>query len=168
MRLILVSVYVAAMVAANLLVWWLGPWFSPFNSFVLIGLDLTLRDVMNERLTRWQLAGVIYAGGLITWIANPSASWIAIASVTAFVAAATVDWAVYELLRRRAWLARSNLSNVAGAAVDSVIFPTMAFGVFLPEVIAAQFAAKVGGGLIWSALLHPLAARAGRRSASTW
>jgi len=45
---------------------------------------------------------------------------------------------------------------------------TPQFGVFLPEVIAAQFAAKVGGGLIWSALLHPLAARAGRRSASTW
>lgn len=150
MSAILIAVYVAAMVTANMLVWWLGPWFSPINSFFLIGLDLTLRDVMQERLSRWQLAGVILAGGAITWGVNPAAAHIAIASATAFIISAVADWAAYAWLRERPWLVRSNGSNVVGAAVDSVIFPTLAFGVFLPHIIALQFAAKVLGGALWS------------------
>lgn len=160
MSAVLIAVYIAAMVTANLLVWWLGPWFSPINAFVLIGLDLTLRDLLHERLTRLQLAGVIVVGGLITWGVNPAAKHIAIASATAFILAALADWAVYHLLRERPWLVRANGSNVVGAAVDSVVFPTMAFGAFLPAIIALQFAAKVGGGAIWSFLMRPLVAAA--------
>lgn len=156
---ILCVVYVAAMVTANLLVWWLGPWFSPINSFLLIGLDLTMRDVMHERMTRTQLAGIICVGGVLTWALNPSAVMIAIASATAFVVAALADWLAYELLQKHKWLVRSNGSNVVGAAVDSVLFPTIAFGVFLPHIIALQFAAKVGGGFLWSLALHPLLAQ---------
>jgi hypothetical protein len=152
MTAILIVVYIVAMVTANTLVWWLGPWFSPINSFLLIGMDLTLRDVMHERLSRLQLAGVIIAGGAITWLVNPAAKHIAIASATAFVLAAAADWGVYSYLRNRTWLVRSNGSNVVGAAVDSVIFPTLAFGSFLPAIIALQFAAKVGGGAVWSFL----------------
>lgn len=155
MNMTLVAVYITAMTVANTLVWWFGPWFSPINSFVLIGLDLTLRDLMQERLTRWQLGGAILAGGLLTWLLNPGAAHIAIASAVAFLAAAVVDWAVYTWLRDRPWLVRSNGSNVAGAAVDSVIFPSLAFGVFMPHIIAMQFAAKVCGGAIWSLLLRP-------------
>lgn len=155
MSAILVAIYIAAMVVANTLVWWLGPWWSPFNSFLLIGLDLTLRDVMHERFTRWQLAGVIVVGGLITWVVNPGAAHIAIASATAFIFAAMADWAVYTMLRDRPWLVRSNGSNVVGAAVDSVIFPTLAFGSFMPLIIALQFAAKVGGGAVWSLVMRP-------------
>jgi hypothetical protein len=150
MNALLVAIYIAAMVTANLMVWWLGPWFSPVNAFLLIGLDLTLRDVMHERFTRWQLAGVICVGGLLTWVLNPGAAHIAIASATAFICAAAVDWAVYQALRSRPWLVRSNGSNVVGAAVDSVLFPTIAFGVFMPHIIALQFAAKVAGGAVWS------------------
>lgn len=155
MRIVLIAVYIAAMVTANLLVWWLGPWFSPINAFVLIGLDLTMRDVMQERLNRGQLASVIIAGGLITWLVNPAAKQIALASATAFILAALADWLAYSLLRSRPWLVRSNGSNVVGAAVDSVVFPTLAFGVFLPAVIALQFAAKVAGGAIWSLAIQP-------------
>lgn len=158
MSAILVAVYIAAMVTANTLVWWLGPWFSPINSFLLIGLDLTLRDVMHERFSRWQLAGVICVGGLITWLVNPSAAHIAVASATAFILAAVADWIVYSALRSRPWLVRSNGSNVVGAAVDSVVFPTLAFGTFLPAIIALQFAAKVGGGAIWSFVMRPIVA----------
>src|SRR5262245_24251988 len=100
------------MVTANLLVWWLGPWFSPINSFLLIGLDLTLRDVMHERLTRLQLACVIIAGGVLTWALNPAAAHIAIASASAFILAAMADWAVYTILRDKAWLVRCNGSNM--------------------------------------------------------
>jgi hypothetical protein len=150
----LVVIYVAAMVVANLLVWWLGPWFSPINAFLLIGLDLTLRDVMQEQLNRWQLAGVIIIGGLITFGVNPAARHIAIASAVAFTVSAIVDWAVYTLLRSRPWLVRSNGSNVVSAAVDSVIFPTLAFGSFMPVIVLLQFAAKVAGGAVWSLVMQ--------------
>jgi hypothetical protein len=149
-----IAVYILAMVTANLLVWWLGPWFSPINAFLLIGLDLTLRDVMHDRLTRWQLLGVILAGGAITWAVNPSASHIAIASATAFTVSAATDWLAYTLLRSKPWLVRSNGSNVVGAAVDSIVFPTLAFGGFLPHITALQFIAKVCGGAVWSVLLR--------------
>jgi hypothetical protein len=42
---------------------------------------------------------------------------------------------------------------VAGAAVDSLVFPTLAFGVLMPPIIAMQFAAKVSGGAIWAWLI---------------
>jgi len=150
----LIAIYIAAMVTANMLVWWLGPWFSPINSFLLIGLDLTLRDVMHDRLTKWQMLAVVLTGGLLTWLLNPSAAHIAIASATAFTASAAVDWIAYAALRSKPWLVRSNGSNVVGAAVDSIIFPTMAFGSFMPHIIAMQFAAKVGGGAAWAWVLR--------------
>lgn len=149
----LIAAYILAMVTANLLVWWLGPWFSPINAFLLIGLDLTLRDVMHDRLTKWQMLAVILVGGAITWGVNPAAAKIAIASAVAFSASAMADWLAYTLLRSKPWLVRSNGSNVVGAAVDSVIFPTLAFGGFLPHIVAMQFAAKVGGGAVWAWLL---------------
>ena len=156
MSAILVAIYIAAMVVANMLVWWLGPWFSPINSFLLIGLDLTLRDVMHERLSRWQIAGVILVGGVLTWLLNPAAAQIAIASAVAFTVAAAADSLTYEWFRSRPWMVRSNTSNVVGAAVDSVLFPTIAFGALLPHIIALQFLAKVGGGAIWSLALRPM------------
>ena len=44
----------------------------------------------------------------------------------------------------------ANGSNVAGAAVDSLIFPTLAFGALMPHIVAMQFAAKVAGGALWT------------------
>ena len=43
--------------------------------------------------------------------------------------------------------------DVAGAAVDSIAFPTIAFGVFMPEIVALQFLAKIAGGAVWTYLL---------------
>lgn len=154
--MLLVAVYAAAMVAANLLVWLLGPWFSPVNAFLLVGLDLTLRDVMQERLPRWQLFGAVALGGVLTFALNPAALRIALASAAAFTASALADWLAYSLLHRRSWLERANGSNIAGAVVDSALFPTLAFGAFLPGVIALQIAAKIGGGALWSIALRPL------------
>jgi hypothetical protein len=155
MRVLLAALYVGAMVAANLLVWW-DPWFSLIDSVLLIGLDLTLRDVLDERLSRAQLAAVIVGGGAITWLANPAANHIAIASATAFTLAALADWLAYSLLRSRPWMIRSNGSNVVGAVVDSVIFPMLAFGALAPAIIGLQFVAKVAGGAIWSVVMRPL------------
>ncbi len=148
----MIVLYVAAMVAANLLVYVLGKWSSPFIAFMIIGFDLTMRDVLHARLSRWGMLGVIAVGGLVTWGVNPSASNIALASAVAFSVAAIIDYAVFSVWRG-SWLARSNASNVAGALADSLIFPTIAFGGFLPEIVVLQFAAKVAGGYVWSLAL---------------
>lgn len=142
--------YAAAMVLANLSVAMWGPVVTPINAFVLIGLDLALRDWLHVRVKTWQMGALIAATGVLTYVLNPAAGQIAIASACAFTAAALVDWTVFSRLWGHTWTYRANASNVAGAAVDSVLFPTIAFGALMPGVVLAQFAAKVAGGAMWT------------------
>jgi uncharacterized PurR-regulated membrane protein YhhQ (DUF165 family) len=146
---IAIAVYAAAMTLANLSVAAFGPSVTPINAFVLIGLDLALRDWLHVRLKVWQMGSLIAATGALTYILNPAAGQIAIASAVAFTAAALVDWGAF-LKIKGSWLVRANGSNVAGAAVDSLLFPTIAFGALMPHIVAAQFVAKVAGGALWS------------------
>ena len=141
--------YAVAMTVANLLVATFGPSISPINAFLFIGLDLTLRDWLHVRLKTWQMGGLIVGTGALTYLLNPAASMIAVASASSFLVAALVDWAVF-VKTTGSWIKRANLSNTAGAAVDSLLFPTIAFGVLMPEIVVLQFAAKVIGGFIWS------------------
>jgi hypothetical protein len=157
MTVLLIALYLVAIVAANLAVAAFGPVITPITAFVLIGLDLTTRDALHDR---WQgralparMTLLIATGSLASWLINPAAGRIAVASALAFALAATTDAAVYHLARHRPWLQRANASNLVGAAVDSIAFPTLAFGALLPGIVALQFAAKVAGGLVWSLLL---------------
>ena len=157
-------IYIAALVVANLLVAWLGPWFSPINAFVLIGLDLSLRDKLHEH---WQnnrlllkMGGLIVVASGVSYLLNPAAGSIALASLVAFAFAMTADTITYHFLRKKSWMIRSNGSNVAGAAVDSITFPTIAFGGLMPEIVALQFIAKLFGGGIWSFLLTKIPQKA--------
>ena len=68
-----ILLYAAAVVAANLTIAAFGPWVSPINAFVLIGLDLTLRDWLHVRVRPWQMLAVIAASGLISYLLNPAA-----------------------------------------------------------------------------------------------
>lgn len=151
-----IAIYAAAMTLANLSVALWGPWVSPINAFVLIGLDLALRDWLHVRLRPWQMGALIAVTGLLTYLLNPAAGMIAIASACAFSASALVDWATFVRLRG-SWMRRANGSNIAGAAVDSLIFPTLAFGVLLPHIVAMQFLAKVAGGAIWTLVIRRFA-----------
>lgn len=151
-----VAVYCVAMTLANLSVATFGPVVTPINAFVLIGLDLALRDWLHVRLKVWQMGALIGFTGLLTYAMNPAAGKIAVASAAAFTAAALVDWAAFARLRG-SWLFRANGSNVAGAAVDSLLFPTIAFGALMPHIVLAQFVAKVAGGAVWSLALRRLA-----------
>lgn len=150
-----VVAYIASIVTANLLVAHYGPSVTIINAFALIGLDLVLRDYLHDawrsRLT--PMAGLIAAAGVISYVANPATGRIAVASTVAFAVAALVDWAAYALARRKPWLVRSNASNVAGAAADSLLFPTIAFGGLLWPIVIGQFVAKTLGGAAWSLLL---------------
>jgi len=150
---IAIAIYASAMVLANLSVAAFGPAISPVNSFLFIGLDLTMRDYLHVRIKPVQMGGLIAGTGLLTYFLNPAAGQIAIASSMAFTAAALVDWAAFTKLKGT-WMFRANGSNVAGAAVDSLLFPTIAFGVLMPHIVAMQFVAKVAGGVAWSFLLR--------------
>lgn len=145
--------YAVAMIAANLLVATFGPSVTAINAFLLIGLDLTLRDWIHFRLKTWQMGGLIIGTGLITYGLNPASGMIAVASAVSFLAASIVDWAIF-VKTTGSWIKRANVSNTAGAAVDSLLFPTIAFGALMPEIVALQFVAKVSGGAVWSYVLE--------------
>ena len=145
--------YAVAMIAANLLVATFGPSITAINAFFLIGLDLTLRDWLHVRLKTWQMGCLIVGTGGLTYLLNPAAGMIAVASAVAFLVAALVDWAVF-IRTTGSWIKRANVSNTAGAAVDSLLFPTIAFGALMPEIVALQFVAKVAGGAVWSYVLE--------------
>ena len=158
------GIYIATLVLANLLVVWLGPWFSPINAFVLIGLDLSLRDKLHEQ---WQndrlilkMGGLIIVASVVSYLLNPTAGIIALASFVAFALSMIADSIAYHFLRHKSWVIRSNGSNIAGAAVDSIAFPTIAFGGLMLEIVALQFIAKLFGGGIWSFLLTKIPQKA--------
>jgi len=150
-------IYLVAIVIANLMLLWFGPVASIYNAFILIGLDLSLRDKLHDQWhgnNLWlKMLLLICGGSAITVVLNWDALPIALASATAFLVSGVGDALVYSRLRQHKFLVRSNGSNVAGSALDSVIFPTMAFGVFMPEIILGQFAAKIAGGAIWSYII---------------
>lgn len=153
---LVVGLYLAAVVAANLIVTEYGPEASIYVAFCLIGLTLVVRDVAHDLWVRhrWlKMAALIAAGSLLSYLVNNDAAQIAKASCLAFAAAETADALLYHAARRLPWLERSNLSNLAGAAVDSIVFPWVAFNGFMWAITFGQFTAKVAGGVLFSLLL---------------
>jgi uncharacterized PurR-regulated membrane protein YhhQ (DUF165 family) len=151
MLTIAIVIYAGAMTLANLSIAEFGRAVIPLNAFLLIGLDLALRDWLHVRLKVWQMGALIACSGALTYLLNPAAVHIAVASALAFTAAAAVDWAVFARMSGP-WLRRANGSNLAGAAVDSLVFPALA-GFFDPLTVLGMFAAKVAGGAMWAWLL---------------
>lgn len=153
-----VCMYLVAVIAANLSVAYFGPGSTIVNAFLFIGLDLTSRDKLHDtwhgKGLWWKMALLIGTGSIFSWLLNRNAGQIALASFVAFMVASIIDTVAYTFLRNRAWMIRANGSNVFSAAADSIIFPTIAFGGFLPWIVLGQFAAKVFGGFIWSWIIQ--------------
>lgn len=153
---LIIGTYLAAIVAANLITTEFGPEASIYNAFFLIGLTLVVRDVAHDA---WEdhralkMAALIATGALLSYLVNTDAARIAVASCVAFAAAETADALLYHAARRLPWLERSNLSNLLGAAVDSIVFPWIAFNGFMWAITFGQFSAKVAGGVLFSLLL---------------
>lgn len=154
----LVLLYLAAIVAANLSVAYFGPVSTIVNAFLFIGLDLTTRDMLHERWERkhlwWKMAALITGGSALSWLLNRNAGSIALASLIAFAAAGLADTIIYHLMRRYPKMQKVMGSNVVSSAVDSMVFPWVAFGSFMPLIAAGQFVAKVVGGFLWALLLN--------------
>lgn len=154
----LILMYLVAIVAANLLVVQFGPGVSVLNAFLFIGLDLTARDGLHERwrgkLLWPKMFLLIASGSALSWFLNRDAGRIALASLAAFAVAGVVDAMTYHIMRDESRMVKINGSNVFSAAADSLVFPVLAFGFpILWPVVLGQFAAKVGGGFIWSLTL---------------
>ncbi len=146
-----------AIVLANYSVYKFGAGASIINAFAFIGLDLTARDGLHEFWIGRSLAVKMYililVGSLLSFALGGGVGRIAIASAISFGASASADAVVYAVLYKRARMIKTNGSNLAGALVDSLLFPTLAFGSFMPAIVAGQFVAKVAGGFIWSLIL---------------
>lgn len=148
--------FVIALVTANISIAIFGPWVSPINAFLLIGLDLSIRDKLHDQWNGnpYKIGLLILIAGLVSYLLNSSTGIIAIASVIAFCMSMIVDSLVYQSMKNKKWLVRSNSSNIAGAATDSLIFPTIAFGGLMWEIVLLQFVSKVAGGFIWCHLIN--------------
>ena len=149
-----VLIFLVAIVSANLVLYFLGPipW-AMVNGFIFIGLDFVIRDKLHEiwETHLWKrMLGLIFTGSAISVFFNLGAIQIAIASFIAFLVAGMVDAVIYHALKDKKWLIKSNASNAGGSIADSILFPTIAFGSFMPEVILGQIASKFLGGLVWS------------------
>lgn len=153
-----VILYLGAIVLANLIVTQFGQPSVIVVAFLLIGLDLTARDQLHEA---WRgknllpkMAALIAAGSFLSWVLNRNAGPVAVASFVAFAAAATTDAVVYHQLGGYPRWLRINGSNVPSAAVDSLLFPTLAFGGFPWLTVLGQFLAKTLGGFLWSLIFR--------------
>lgn len=96
------------------------------------GIAFTLRDLVQEELGRVAVVVAIVAGAVVSLlVASPG---LAAASGTAFLVSELADLAVYAPLREKTWLGAVAVSNTVGAALDSIIFLSLAFGSlqFLP------------------------------------
>lgn len=157
--MIYILIYLGAIVTANLLIIVFGPMISILNAFLLIGLDLSLRDRLHDIWKGdglwWKMLALICGGSAITVLLNYDALPIAMASATAFLASGIGDALTYHGLRGKSFMVRANGSNVTGSLIDSLVFPIMAFG-FPPlwGIVAGQFTAKIAGGAIWAFILE--------------
>jgi len=153
----MVIVYILAIIAANMLVYKFGPSVTAINAFFLIGLDLSLRDQIHESIgndfVKIKMALIVASAGILSYAINPGSGVIAIASCAAFVLSGVADSVVYQINASKKFIFKSNYSNIAGAAVDSVVFPIIAFGSVMPMVTAEQFVAKVAGGALFSIVI---------------
>lgn len=154
----LMILYLVAIVAANLIVVQFGPQISIVTAFLFIGLDLTSRDGLHEKWHGkqlwWKMLLLIGTGSLLSWFLNRNAGPIALASFIAFAGAGVADTVAYSLLGNKARFVKINGSNVLSSAVDSLLFPILAFGLpILWPIVIGQFIAKVGGGFMWSIVL---------------
>lgn len=122
--------------------------------FLMIGFDMAIRDKLHDA---WENKGLFFKmpvlillGSLLSFAINRDALDVATASFAAFAAAGFVDFFIYHMLRENAHWMRVNGSNLLSAAVDSFVFPFIAFGLPMQwNFFNVEFITKVIGGVVW-------------------
>lgn len=147
-----ILIYILSITLANLSAANFGVWVTPINAFFLIGLEITIRDVLHEKVNHLQILIIVLIAGTISYLINIDTKEIALASFLAVVVSCILDYVVFKKTKGT-WLKKSNTSNIFSSASDSLIFPTVAFGGFNPLVTIFQFILKLLGGLFWSLII---------------
>jgi queuosine precursor transporter len=96
------------------------------SGVIMVGLALTLRDLVQRRLGLGWGAGAILLGGALSWFVAPPA--LVVASVAAFLFSEFADLAVFTPLQKRGLVLAVVVSSMVGILVDSAIFLFLAFG----------------------------------------
>jgi hypothetical protein len=153
--------YLLAIVVANLITTWLGPWVSVITAFASIGLGITARDSLHDKWEgsglAWKMFLLIFLGSAISYLINKDSKMIALASFIAFSISNLVDTFIYSLTSELTKFERVNWSNLISSCVDSILFPLIAFGMPLNwGIVYGQATAKIGGGLFWALIIFRL------------
>lgn len=99
-------------------------WGAFTYPFAFLATDVVNRRCGPAAARRVVLVGFALAVALSIWLATPR---IAVASGTAFLAAQLLDVAVFDRLRAGRWWRAPLASSLAGSALDTAIFFTLAF-----------------------------------------
>jgi uncharacterized PurR-regulated membrane protein YhhQ (DUF165 family) len=144
------TLYIAAVVLANLLIEWFGIIdFAPGAlqleapaAVLFVGVALVARDILHQAAGLIWVCGAIAIGTVLSAVlADPK---IAFASGLAFVASELWDLIVYQGLRHRGWAVAALVSSYLAAVVDSVLFLALAYNGsmrFLPGQLVGKFVA---------------------------
>lgn len=155
--IIRILIYVLAVIAANLIVWKFGKYGLFISSFTLIPFDFVMRCYFHER---WKGAKLVFNLGVLitcasiaTYLINMHTQQIAIASCAGFIVANIVAGLLYQVLIKRTYFVKINLTDLAAIVVDSICFQLIAFGGIDAVVTGGQIVIKFAGGLLWYYLL---------------
>lgn len=129
----------AIVVASNILVQYpLGNWLT--YGALSYPVAFLVTDITNRVYGPAAARRVVIVGFIVGVISSFVAAQydvttlrIAIASGTAFLAAQLLDIAVFDRFRNREWWRAPLASTLAGSALDTVLFFTIAFAAFLPH-----------------------------------
>lgn len=150
------SVYVAAIVAANVLTQRFGMVPVGFGLLVTAGtyaagFALLARDFVHRLAgIRWVWVGIALGVGLSWFLASPA---LALASAAAFGIAEVADLVVFVWLRPNGFIRAAWWSNVVSAPVDTVVFLAIAGFPLTWELFVGQLIGK----LLWATAVPLLA-----------
>ena len=124
-------------------------------------------DVTNRLLGTAPARRVVYAGFLVGVVLSLAFAdvRIALASGTAFLLAQLLDVAIFDRLRRATWWKAPLVSSLAGSAVDTALFFSLAFaGTGVPWITLAigDYGAKLAMALVLLAPFRAIVPVAGR------
>lgn len=149
----IVTIYLAAFVAANLFVQEFGSYGLWFSSFFLIPFDFVCRCLFHER---WKgnklilnLMFLTIAASVITVLFNQDAFSIALASVCGFSLSQLTAGLFYQAFISKSFAFKVNGSDLVGIVSDSILFQIIAFDSLNLSVTLGQIVIKGIGGLIW-------------------
>lgn len=151
---IMVFLFLAAFVAANLIVKHYGAPGLLIASFVLIPFDFVCRCLIHEKLSGKRLvlllSGLTVAAAGITMLINRDATRVALGSIAGFTAAQFFAGAFYQNVKREgSWFLKVNISDLIAIVFDSIAFQLVAFATVNPLVMVGQMCIKFAGGLLW-------------------